>query len=742
MGKRKRQTHLTFEPLVASGGISNSNSDSRKSKSSNRGNGGQARQVAGGGHSDDDPFQEGNNDDESNNNKNNDDALTSPQPTPRKESNFAPANVRYSQHAVRVRTKPRLLVSDKNDRFDKARKKERRLEQSRIKSKAEYAAFMPKPLGSTQRSRVVMSDDSSDDSSAVEVVATTTTADGSGADDDHDHGSESSGIATDSKPASTSLDSKTVPQIVVVDEDEDSDDMPLPRSASKALRSSQSVSTRMGKTAIRDDTDDEDDEPILAPSSAARRRRTVTIKLDDSDEEKDKEDEDEDISLVKRRRIGSQSTPRAVTSIDSDDDGNDGQSSSTSKRSARKGRLVRSSQQVPSSPTKRFKGHRTEKQKKMELLRRRRAGEKITTLTDSDDGSNEDDEDAVTTKRGMYDTDSDDELQALKEFDDDEEEDQVQQDEPQPESSKRSRKDKKKLKGSPRKSQKARESEGSEDLDDFVVDDDDTPLGVPVDIPLEFTKEAHLPLKDQFPYVVEWLVHNKIDPAFKRQDPIYINAWRKLDDEYRGLANSKFASSAWKSDFFRSLKGRPKIDAYGVGVDGVAYDNCEACGRSGHPATFKIVFWGNPYNKGTLDDIESDSDSESSDKDEEEEEEETDTRSVDSQGMPLAPETKQWHVGAVCCSNAETAHELLHWKHHLKEYVEEKLDDEGWNKPKKIAEREKLKAKKRRRLADGIVDDWQERKIITSLYNDFKRTLEEARNKATTGSRGGGRNWR
>lgn len=596
---------------------------------------------------------------------------------------------------------------------------------------------MPNPLDIMQQSRVVMSGNSSDESSAVELVATTTSA---AAEDDHDHDSESSDVASDSKPASASLGSRVVPQIVVVDdgEDEDSDDIPLPRSASKALRSSQSVSTRLGRTAIRDDTDDEDDEPILPPSSAARRRRTVTIKLDDSDEGEDNEEEDEDISPAKRRRIGSQSTPRAVTIVESDDDGDDGQSSSMSKKSARKGRLVRSSQQVPSSPTKRFRGHRTEKQKKMELLRRRRAGEKITTLTDSDDGS-DDDEDAGTTKRGMYDTDSDDELQALKEFDDDEEEEEVQQEESQPESSKRSRKNKKKkLKESPRKSQKARESEGSEDLDDFIVEDDEGPLGVPVDIPLEFTKEAHLPLKDQFPYVVEWLVHNKIDPAFKRQDPIYINAWRKLDDEYRGLATSKFASSVWKSDFYRALRGRPKIDAYEVGMDGVAYDNCEACGRKGHPATFKIVFGGHPYNKGTLDDIESDSDSESSDKDEED----ADTRSVDSHGMPLAPVKKQWHVGAVCCSNAETAHELLHWKHHLKEFVEEKLDDEGWNKPKKIAEREKLKAKKRRRLADGIVDNWQERKIITSLYNDFKRTLEEARNKATTGSRGGGRNWR
>lgn len=125
MGKRKRQTHLTFEPLAASGGIGSSGSKSQ-SRSSDRGNGGQVSQAAGGGqHGDEgDPFQDGSHNDETNNN---DSAPTCPQPTPRKESNFAPANVRYSQRAVRVRTKPRLLVSDKNDRFDKARKKDQRL---------------------------------------------------------------------------------------------------------------------------------------------------------------------------------------------------------------------------------------------------------------------------------------------------------------------------------------------------------------------------------------------------------------------------------------------------------------------------------------------------------------------------------------------------------------------------------------------------------------------------------------
>ncbi|KXJ97666.1 hypothetical protein Micbo1qcDRAFT_230260 [Microdochium bolleyi] len=655
MGRRKRQTHLTFEPLAASGSDADSNHN------------GQA------------------------------------QPSPPRI--FAPANVRYSQHAVRVRSHPRLLVRDSSE-AGKGKKKERRLEQSRIRTaagpKPARATFTPQPLAGSKRTRAVASDSS--DESAVDMVPTRT-----GSDD----------VSEDELPASrVPVGSQHKPQVL---DDSDSDDVPLPTSSSKMPRSSQSVATRLGKATLlvpEDENEDEDDEdPILPPSSAMRRRRPPRVDLDESD--------DEVVSPAKRRRM-QQLTPQRAAA-DSEDE-------SSPKRS--KGRLLRTPQL--SSPTKRerHKGHRTEKQKKMELLRRRRAGEKISQLTDSE---SEVDDDA---RRGMYDTDSDDGLQVLKEFDDDEEEEEVEEIE-QPSS--RSRK--KSKKNTPPRSQKARESEGSEDLDDFVVEDDDAPLGVPIAIPLQFTRQAHLPLKDQFPFVVEWLVHNKIDPKFKRRDDeLFTNAWRKLNDEYQGLANSKFASSAWKTEFYRTLKSRPTMDSYEVGTDGAFNNNCEACGRSGHPATWRIIFQGSAYNKSTLEDIESDSDDDDDDDDDSSSDsngdDDADKRSVDSQGMPLQPTGREWHVGAVCNSNAETTHDLLHWKHHLKERVEQELEDEGWNKPAKLKERELMKSKKRRRLVEQIVRDWTDSKFIDKLYAKFKHRLELAQNKSTTGSRGGGRGWR
>ncbi|KAI0002739.1 hypothetical protein F4779DRAFT_630915 [Xylariaceae sp. FL0662B] len=492
----------------------------------------------------------------------------------------------------------------------------------------------------------------------------------------------------------------------VLDADEDAPDPTV--ISSKSMRSSQSVSIRLRRTIIEDGDEDEDephspilkrrrppvvdlvdededddDEPIVAPSSALRRPRPAFVELSDSDFDVQ--------SPAKKRK-----TSHAATTTP--------------------GRLKRP---ISSSPMKRsaHKGHRSEKQKKIELLRRRRAGERIDKLTSSE-SSDED-------KRGIYDTDPEEEFEVLRNFDDEEEE---LEGEDQVPASRSALKGKEAVKKTRKGIAERSDDDDNDDLDDFVTDDDDAPLGAPayLDIPLEFTAQAHKPLKEQFPHVIEWLVHNRINPAFERKDPVYSNAWRKLDDEVHGLATSKFASSAWKPEFYRALKGRPKMDTYEMDRgDSSIYETCEACGRSGHPATWRITFQGHPYYKDSLAEVESEDDDEDGDGSEHE--------SIDTQGMRLAPTTKEWHVGVVCCSNAETAHSLIHWKHALKEWVEERLEDEGWMSANKLREREKMKARRRREIANDVVDGWQDTGTVSALYRDFKNTLENARNKATTG---------
>ncbi|ORY69627.1 uncharacterized protein BCR38DRAFT_480804 [Pseudomassariella vexata] len=512
-----------------------------------------------------------------------------------------------------------------------------------------------------------------------------------------------------------SSDESAVEDGAVEMEDSEDDDTTLPLIANEAKlpasappHSSQSVSTRLKRTVLEDDEEEEDEDDVpLAPNSL-RRRRPAAVELGDSS--------DEDVSPAKRRRLvyhaakKSSSVCSSQSSVSSNSQSS-GRSGIASSGKPSGGKLSR--REPPSSPIKRSQRvHRTEKQKKIELLRRRRAGEKNPKLTSSESSSDDD------APRGIYDTDSEDELEVLKEFDDEE------RDEPSANEPKQTPK-----KAPIKKTQNAVfGNEDESDIDDFVVEDEDGPIGAPalLDIPLEFTAQAHKPLKEQFPYIIEWLVHNKINPAFDRNDPIYSNAWRKLDFEVHGLASSKFASSAWKPEFYRTLNGRPKLEAYEMGAgDGEKYDTCQACGRSGHPATYKIIFEGNPYHKSTLVEVEQDTDDEDSGHE-----------SVDTQDNPLPPTGKEWVVGSVCCSNAETAHSLIHWKHALKEWVEERLESDGWMTAQKLKEREKMKAKKRRALANEIVDTWSEKGIVKALYADFKKTLEDARQKSTTGTRG------
>ena len=148
-----------------------------------------------------------------------------------------------------------------------------------------------------------------------------------------------------------------------------------------------------------------------------------------------------------------------------------------------------------------------------------------------------------------------------------------------------------------------------EDEDDkgFVEsENEDGELGVPEGIPIQFTKFARYKAKDLFKYAVEWMVHKKLNPDFDMDNELYNLTFQKLDDEVKGLAGSKFMSSVWTPDFTMGLRHRPEI-AYEPfdreSAEGWNQDRCDACNRSGHPATFQVQFQGRPYHPHTLDDI-------------------------------------------------------------------------------------------------------------------------------------------
>ncbi|EME47514.1 hypothetical protein DOTSEDRAFT_102923, partial [Dothistroma septosporum NZE10] len=273
--------------------------------------------------------------------------------------------------------------------------------------------------------------------------------------------------------------------------------------------------------------------------------------------------------------------------------------------------------------------------------------------------------------------------------------------------------------------------------DDFVVDEEEEgPLGVPDNgLPIEFTKYASMKPKELFKYAVEWMVQKKINPAFSMNDQLYDLTFKKLDDEVRGLAGSKFTSSAWKPDFILALQARPEIAFERLDRSAAEHylrDKCDACNRSGHPATWEIQFRGQPYHRNTLEDVANDDDEgeheESGSDSDDAENNRADRPAWDAQDREIVPETHIFYVGKFCKSNAETAHSLQHWRHALYDWVVTFLTGRGYFHGDRLVEREKWNTKKRRKYANKIVDQMERDGEVKRLWRSFRQQVDVARN--------------
>ncbi|KAK3295739.1 uncharacterized protein B0H64DRAFT_153115 [Chaetomium fimeti] len=446
-----------------------------------------------------------------------------------------------------------------------------------------------------------------------------------------------------------------------------------------------------------DDQEDDDDEPLATP--IARRKRHLAPSESD-------EDEQPLVSPpIKRRRL-----IRRKNTISSQEDKEDeDEEEPPAPSSVKTGRARR-------KPL-------TLKEKARELLRRKRAGE---VINEDENSSSSDEEEPV---KAMYDSDPD--HLVLDEFEDDEE----GINEPVLEDSATERRKSKKGK----KKQKRNVvdgDDGSESLDDFVIDDDDAPLGVPdeayQDMPLEFTRHSQKSLKEYFRDAIEWLVQFMVNPEFPKEHAVYHMAWKKLDDEVQGLATSKFASAAWKKEFIMALRARPYFNNVELSKGDMAeVQHCGACGRTGHPAKYLMTFTGAPYYKNITNlerflqpvDMDSESDSGSG----------SNAHDDDENGNSIPKEDTEWFVGAVCNSNAETTHDLMHWKKGLLVFVDTRLHIEGYMDSAKVVERERMDPQERNDLVDKIMNHWEKNGMVKALYQEFKGTIEKARNKPTSG---------
>ncbi|KAH7377795.1 hypothetical protein BKA66DRAFT_443057 [Pyrenochaeta sp. MPI-SDFR-AT-0127] len=285
----------------------------------------------------------------------------------------------------------------------------------------------------------------------------------------------------------------------------------------------------------------------------------------------------------------------------------------------------------------------------------------------------------------------------------------------------------------------------------FIDDDADAIIGEPsatadLDELRLLTNLSRAKSKDLFKHAVEWMVMKKIHPAFNSTQSIYTLTFRKLDDEVKGLAGSKFTSSVWTPDFTRSIRARPDlmIDEIPSAMRAVMGPHCEACNRTNHTATFELMLTGQPYDAETLEPLEADSDSDSNSDSSSDSELSADSEALlngekpayDAQGERLPPESHRFMLGSTCKANAQVAHTLHHWRYHLYQWVKDYLEREGHLSAKKLVKRDKWSDKKRHKAALKIVDGMDSEGEVRKLYRLYKDQVEfavEARNEYKDG---------
>ena len=244
--------------------------------------------------------------------------------------------------------------------------------------------------------------------------------------------------------------------------------------------------------------------------------------------------------------------------------------------------------------------------------------------------------------------------------------------------------------------------------------------------------------KELFRYAIEWMVMKKIHPAFDANNGIYTKVFRKLDDEVKGLANSKFSSSAWTQDFTRAIRARPDLMSMdiSIGKQDVMELHCEACNRKNHPASAELKFTGRPYNAATLEPLDDDSDS-----DDNSDSENDSVLSADSEaeaylngekpayndvGERLPPESKRFALGRTCRANAQVAHTLHHWRYHLYSWVKDYLGRQGHLTAEMLVKRDGWTDKKREKAALKIVKAMEDDGEIRRLYHLYKDQVSYA----------------
>lgn len=472
--------------------------------------------------------------------------------------------------------------------------------------------------------------------------------------------------------------------------DSSDSDEPVASSVAKRRRSTRGGISSSSPVILSDDDSNES----VAPSTVKRRRVARTADVSKGDD--DNSDEPLASSPIKRLRRGQEKetsqapqTPRHISKqarLDIAEDLEDLQDSVV-KKSRTRGRNVESA--------------RDKRMKHLEALRRRRAGVKDEEKDEEedDDDNDEDEEDSDVQEIKRPGSDASPSGRGLWRHNDDD-------------------------------SDIESAIDPNENLDryedDFVLDDETNDLGVPTEeIPFEFTRHAYKQPKEYFRDVIGWMVQNKLNPAFPRSDDMYKMAFMKLEDEVKGRAGSQLISSVWNPSFVYALQARPHIEIAAFPTE--ENHPCDACRRSGHPASSDIKLYGKAYSLQTLEPLEDENDD--SDDSDEDSKKDDDGKERDRDGHVIPPENVRYFLGKQCKARAQLAHTLTHWRYHLNEWVIDFLERTGHMDDDEILRRNDLSVKRKTRNANDVLDSMTGTGEVDKLWRDFHINLKSAREK-------------
>jgi hypothetical protein len=351
-----------------------------------------------------------------------------------------------------------------------------------------------------------------------------------------------------------------------------------------------------------------DSDPVITSSAVRKPVKKATIVEDSSEED-----------IISPRKRGRQDLTESSSDSDSDIRASPVKRRHTSNALTDSVGGADSPRSSPVHATRKRtqkKRHRTQKEKDLELMKLRRAGNKNAVLSESESSSEEDSDDEQT-------------LDHLSEFED-EEEDEVQE-APKVKVPRAVRRE--------RRSEDENDGNENDDEDNFVIEDDDE-IGIPggSDIPLEFTAHYNKPEKEHFRDAVEFFVHKELNPTYAEKQDLYQRAFQKLDSKPETLRNSEYKSSQWTTEFVTALEARPNYVEVPVSGSEFGEGRCEPCNRSKHPPKYAISFTGKAYDKETLEEIEQD---EGDDSDEEDSQNQRRAGSVDGSGRHVVAESRE-----------------------------------------------------------------------------------------------------